>query len=86
MIEQQYPNDFNDDLLAIWKVFRKYSLARKQQQTSTILIQQQCVNLVTNGITRDMYPHLSSAAEIFWCAPIIRATVERDFNTMNLEY
>ncbi len=86
MIEQQYPNDFNDDLLAIWKLFRKFSLAQKQQQTSTILIQQQCVNLVTNGITRDMYPYLSLAAEIFWCAAISRATVERDFNTMNLEY
>jgi hypothetical protein len=84
MIKQQYPNAFNDDLLVIWKVFRKYLFAQKQQQTSTILTQrQQCVNLVKNGITRDMYPHLSLAAEIFLCTPISAATVECDFSTMN---
>jgi len=30
-----------------------------------------------------MYPQLSLAAEIFLCAPISTATVERDFSTMN---
>ena len=30
-----------------------------------------------------MYPQLSSAAEIFLCAPISTATVERDFSAMN---
>jgi hypothetical protein len=83
-IKQQYPNDFNDDLLAEWKVFRKYLFVQKQQQTSTILTQrQQCINLVKNGMIRDMYPQLSLAAEIFLCAPISTATVERDFSTMN---
>ncbi|CAF4870714.1 unnamed protein product, partial [Rotaria sp. Silwood2] len=53
-------------------------------QTSTILTQrQQCINLVKNGMIRDMYPQLSLATEIFLCAPISTATVERDFNTMN---
>ena len=28
-IKQQYPNDFNDDLLAEWVVFRKYLFAQK---------------------------------------------------------
>jgi hypothetical protein len=84
MIRQQYPDDFNDDLLSEWKVFRKYLFIQKQQQTSTILSQrQQCINLVKNGMVRDMYPQLSLAAEIFLCAPISTATVERDFSTMN---
>jgi hypothetical protein len=30
-----------------------------------------------------MYPQLSLAAEIFLCASIITAAVERDFSTMN---
>jgi hypothetical protein len=34
-------------------------------------------------MTRDMYPQLSLAAEIFLYAPISTATVERDFSTMN---
>ncbi|CAF4170764.1 unnamed protein product [Rotaria sp. Silwood2] len=84
IIRQQYPNDFNDDLLAEWKVFRKYLFVQKQQQKSTILTQrQQCINLVKNGMTREMYPQLSLAAEIFLCAPISTATTERDFSTMN---
>ena len=84
MIKQQYPNDFNDDLLAEWKVFRKYLFTQKQQQTSTNLTQrQQCIDLVKNGMIKDMYPQLSLAAEIFLCAPISTATVERDFSTMN---
>ncbi|CAF0888456.1 unnamed protein product [Didymodactylos carnosus] len=83
-IKQQYPNDFNDDLLAEWKVFRKYLLVQKQQQTSTIFTQrQQCINLVKNGMIREMYPQLSLAAEIFLCVPISTTTVERDFSTMN---
>jgi hypothetical protein len=84
MIKQQCPNDFIDDLLAEWKVFRKYLFAQKQEQTSTILTQrQQCINLVKNEILRDIYPQLSLVAEIFLCAPISTATVERDFSTMN---
>ncbi|CAM4983833.1 unnamed protein product [Rotaria socialis] len=83
-IRQQYPDDFNDDLVAEWKVFRKYLFVQKQQQKSAILTQrQQCINLVKNGMTRDMYPQLSLAVEIFLCAPISTATVERDFSTMN---
>ncbi|CAF4775515.1 unnamed protein product, partial [Rotaria socialis] len=67
-----------------WKVFRKYLFVQKQQQKSAILTQrQQCINLVKNGMTRDMYPQLSLAVEIFLCAPISTATVERDFSTMN---
>ncbi|CAF0879272.1 unnamed protein product [Didymodactylos carnosus] len=67
------------------KVFRKYLYAQKQQQLSTILTQrQQCNNLVKNGMTRDMYPQLSLAAEIFLCAPVSTATAERDFSTMNI--
>ncbi|CAF5025134.1 unnamed protein product, partial [Rotaria socialis] len=59
---QQYPDDFNDDLVAEWKVFRKYLFVQKQQQKSAILTQrQQCINLVKNGMTRDMYPQLSLA-------------------------
>ncbi|CAF1126357.1 unnamed protein product [Rotaria sordida] len=84
MIKNQYPNDFNDNLLSEWKVFRKYLFVQKQQQTSTSLSQrQQCINLVKNGMLKDMYPQLSLAAEIFLCAPISTATVERDFSTMN---
>ncbi|CAF4769083.1 unnamed protein product, partial [Rotaria magnacalcarata] len=30
-----------------------------------------------------MYPQLSLVVEIFLCAPISTATVERDFSTMN---
>ncbi len=85
-IKRQYPNDFNDDLVAEWKVFRKYLFTQKQQQqqTSTILTQrQQCINLVKNGILKEIYPQLSLAAEIFLCAPISTATVERDFSAMN---
>ncbi|CAF5015706.1 unnamed protein product, partial [Rotaria sp. Silwood1] len=33
-----------------------------------------------NGMIRDMYPQLSLATEIFLCAPISTATVERDFS------
>ncbi|CAF4915213.1 unnamed protein product, partial [Rotaria sp. Silwood1] len=81
-IKQQYPNDFNDDLLTEWKVFRKYLFA--QQQTYTNLTQRkQCINLVKKGMIRGIYPQLSLAAEIFLCAPISTATVERDFSTMN---
>ncbi len=47
------------------------------------LQRQQCINLVKNGMIRDMYPQLSLAVEIFLCAPISTATVERDFGTMN---
>ncbi|CAF3508505.1 unnamed protein product [Rotaria sp. Silwood2] len=66
------------------KFFVKYLFAQKQQQTSTILIQrQQCINLVKNGMIRKIYPQLSLAAEIFLCAAISVATVERDFSTMN---
>ena len=84
MIKQPYPNDFNDDLLAEWKVFRKYLFTQKQQQTSAIQTQrQQCIDLVKNGMIKDMYPQLSSAAELFLCVPISTATVERDFSTMN---
>ncbi|CAF4091810.1 unnamed protein product, partial [Adineta steineri] len=84
MIKQQYPNDFNDDLLNEWKVFRKYLFIQKQQQKSTALSQREtCINLVKKGMLREMYPQLSLAAEIFLCAPISTATVERDFSTMN---
>ncbi|CAF3242397.1 unnamed protein product [Rotaria sp. Silwood2] len=80
----EYPNDFNDDLLAEWKVFRKYLFVSKQQQKSTILTQrQQCINLVKNRMTRDIYPQLSLAAKVFLCAPISTVTIERDFSTMN---
>jgi len=47
-IKQQYPNDFNDDLLAEWKVFRKYLFVQKQQQTSIILIQDNNVLIWSN--------------------------------------
>lgn len=84
MIKQQYPNDFNDDLLSEWKVFRKYLFIQKQQQKSTALSQREtCIDLVKKGMLRQMYPQLSLAAEIFLCAPISTATVERNFSTMN---
>ena len=84
MIKEQYPDDFNEDIFAEWKVFRKYLYSQKQQQTPTILTQrQQCINLVKYGMIRDMYPQLSLAAEIFLSAPVSTATVERDFSTMN---
>ncbi|CAF3812239.1 unnamed protein product [Rotaria sp. Silwood1] len=38
--------------------------------------------ILNNGMIRDMYPQLSLATEIFLCAPISTATVERDFSTM----
>ncbi|CAF3139928.1 unnamed protein product [Rotaria sp. Silwood2] len=82
-IKQQYPIDFNDDLLTEWKVFRKYLFAQKQQTSSNLTQRQQCINLVKKGMIRTMYPQLSLAAEIFLCAPISTATVERDFSTMN---
>ena len=84
MIKEQYPGDFNEDIFAEWKAFRKYLYTQKQQQTPTILTQrQQCINLVKYGMIRDMYPQLSLAAEIFLSAPANTATVERDFSTMN---
>ncbi|CAF1154196.1 unnamed protein product [Didymodactylos carnosus] len=61
-----------------------YLFAQKQQQTSAVSTQrQQCTKLVKNGMTREMYPQLSIADEIFLCAPISTATVERDFSAMN---
>ncbi|CAF2974128.1 unnamed protein product [Rotaria sp. Silwood2] len=84
MIKQQYPNDFNDDLLNEWKVFRKYLFIKKQEKSTAVLSQREnCIDLVKKGMLRKMYPQLSLAAEIFLCAPISTATVERDFSTMN---
>ncbi|CAF3880912.1 unnamed protein product, partial [Rotaria sp. Silwood1] len=82
-IKQQYPNDFNDDLLTEWKVFRKYLFAQKQQTSTNLTQRQHCINLVKKGMMRDIYPQLSLAAEIFLCAPISTATMERDFSRMN---
>lgn len=84
LIQQQYPIDFDNTLLNEWKVFRKYLFTQKKQGTSNNLTQrQQCINLVKKGMIKEMYPQLSLAAEIFLCAPISTATVERDFSTMN---
>ncbi|CAF1459401.1 unnamed protein product [Rotaria magnacalcarata] len=84
IIKQQYPNDFHNGLFAEWKIFRKYLSTQEEQQTSTILTQrQQCISLVKNEIIRDIFSQLSFATEIFLCAPISTATIERDFSTMN---
>jgi len=59
IIKQQYSNDFNDDLLNEWKVFRKYLFTQKQQKTSPNLTQrQQCIDLVKNGMLKEIYPQL----------------------------
>ncbi|CAF3800411.1 unnamed protein product [Rotaria sp. Silwood1] len=66
------------------KFFVNIYLYKKQQQTfKTLTKRQQCINLVKIGMIRDMYQQLSLATEIFLCAPISTATVERDFSTMN---
>ncbi|CAF5221328.1 unnamed protein product, partial [Rotaria magnacalcarata] len=84
-IRQQYRDDFNDDLVAEWKVFRKYLfvITKTTAKSASLTQRQQCIHLVKNGMTRDMYPQLSLAVEIFLCVPISTATVERDFSTMN---
>lgn len=77
-----YSHDFDESITYEWKTFRKYLLKRKQNG-QVITQRQLCINLVQDGTLKEVYPQLSLAAEIFLCAPISTATVERQFSTTN---
>jgi hypothetical protein len=42
-----------------------------------------CIKLIKDGTLKEVYHALSLLAEIFLCAPISTATVEREFSTAN---
>ncbi|CAF0870519.1 unnamed protein product [Didymodactylos carnosus] len=71
-----YSHDFDESITYEWKTFRKYLLKRKQN--GQVMTQGQlCINLVQDETLKEVDPQLSLVAEIFPCAPISTATVER---------
>ncbi|CAF4105091.1 unnamed protein product [Rotaria sordida] len=81
-LQHHYQNDFDQSLFDEWKIFRKYLLVLKSKDQS-ITQRDMCITRIKDGTLKEVYPSLSLLAEIFLCAPISTATVEREFSTTN---
>ncbi|CAF1226605.1 unnamed protein product [Rotaria sordida] len=81
-IQQHYASDIDESVIYEWKTFRTYLLAKRNG--GKLMTQREiCMKLVQDGMLKEIYPQLSSAAEMLRVAPISTATVERNFSTMN---
>ena len=81
-LRKHYQNDSDQLLSDEWRTFRKYLLLLRSKQ-QLITQREMCIKLIQDGTLKEGYPQLSLLSEIFLCAPISNATVEREFSTTN---
>ena len=81
-LRNHYRNDFDQSLSDEWRTFRKFLLLQRSKQ-QLITQREMCIKLIQDGTLKEVYPQLSLLSEIYLCAPISTATVEREFSTTN---
>ena len=69
----------SSDIRTEWVTFRRYITTRPKEDNTKLLME-----LATNSMLVQMFPHLSDLAKVYLSIPVGTASVERSFSQMKL--